>query len=81
MAEKPFSQDRLSNLLGICIVPAVLEYAQIPDDGIDAFYHSKLYELLGNAETGMWHFSPRTLADMYLEELKTGTFEIPEACA
>ena len=80
MANEAFSQDRLSVLLGTCIVPAVLEAAQVSADGIDAFYRSKLYALLGDASSGMWHFSPVLLAQMYLEELHTGTFEVPEAC-
>lgn len=75
------TQERLSTLLGVCIVPAVIEAAQLDDAGIDTFYRSKLYELLGNVETGMWHFSPATLAKMFLEEQARGTFEIPEVCA
>ena len=80
MSSTTFSQDRLSTLLGTCIVPAVLEHAHVDVDGIDEFYRSRLYELLGDASTGMWHFSPATLAQMYQDEKLTGSFEIPEAC-
>lgn len=81
MTEQSLSKDRLSNLLGICIVPTILEHANIPEKEIDTFYRSHLYELLENAETDLWHLSPATLASMYLEELETGSFEIPEVCA
>ena len=81
MAGEAYTQERLSVLLGTCIVPAVLELAQVPDDGVDAFYRSRLYALLGDVETGMWHLSPATLAAMYQEEQRTGGFEIPEVCA
>lgn len=79
MTDSTISRDRLSNLLGISIVPTVLEAAQIEDAaGIERFYKSKLYRLLGNGETGMWHLSPATLADLYRQELESGDFDPPE---
>ena len=43
-----------------------------------AFYGSKVYSLLEQEDTKLWHFSPLTLFNMYVEEKKTGDFEIPE---
>ena len=37
-----------------------------------------LYSLLEQEDTKLWHFSPLTLFNMYVEEKKTGDFEIPE---
>ena len=42
------------------------------------FYESKVYSLLEQEDTKLWHFSPLTLFNMYDEEKKTGNFEIPE---
>ena len=42
------------------------------------FYNSKLYELLENEETKLWHFSALTLFNMFDEECKTGSFSFPE---
>ena len=42
------------------------------------FYESKVYALLEQEDTKLWHFSPLTLFNMYDEEKKTGNFEIPE---
>lgn len=42
------------------------------------FYGSKVYSLLEDEETKIWHFSPLTLFNMYDEEKRTGTFEFPE---
>ncbi|WP_080798005.1 hypothetical protein [Arabiibacter massiliensis] len=73
------SNDRLSTLLGISIVPAVLEAAGIDGpEGIEEFYRSKLYGLLSDPQTAMWHLSPQTLATLYVEERSTGTFDVPE---
>jgi hypothetical protein len=74
--------DRLSVLLGTCIVPSILDSLNIPQseqiEGIDAFYRSKLYEALSDPATGMWHLSPYLLADLYREEQRVGYFEVPE---
>lgn len=42
------------------------------------FYNSKVYELLENEETKLWHFSPLTLFNMYADEIKTGVLNFPE---
>jgi hypothetical protein len=76
------NEDRLTALLGISIVPAILETLDTPDGSyaseLERFYASKLFALLGNPATALWHLSPATLAQMYNEELETGSFTIPE---
>ena len=42
------------------------------------FYNSKVYALLEQEETKLWHFSPLTLFKLFDEEQKMGTFELPE---
>lgn len=42
------------------------------------FYNSKVYELLENESTKLWHFSPLTLFNMYDDEIKTGVLNFPE---
>ncbi len=42
------------------------------------FYNSKVYALLEQEDTKLWHFSPLTLFNMFDEENKTGSFELPE---
>lgn len=42
------------------------------------FYNSKVYELLENEETKLWHFSSLTLFNMYDDEIKTGVLNFPE---
>jgi hypothetical protein len=42
------------------------------------FYSSKVYSLLEQEDTKLWHFSPLTLFNMYDEERKTGTITFPE---
>lgn len=42
------------------------------------FYESKVYSLLEQEDTKLWHLSPLTLFNMYDEERKTGTITFPE---
>ena len=42
------------------------------------FYESKVYSLVEQEDTKLWHFSPLTLFNMFDEEKKTGDFELPE---
>jgi len=43
-----------------------------------ALYNSKLYSLMEDEETKMWHYSAMTLYMMYDEEVKTGNITFPE---
>lgn len=42
------------------------------------FYASKVYSLLEQENTKLWHFSPLTLFNMFEEEKRTGNFTIQE---
>lgn len=42
------------------------------------FYESKVYSLLEQEDTKLWHLSPLTLFNMYDEERKTGNITFPE---
>jgi len=76
------SQEKFEALL-ILLVPMVVRLI-IQKYGLDemtatkAFYESKVYSLLEQEETKLWHLSPLTLFCMYEEEQRTGDFSIPE---
>lgn len=42
------------------------------------FYESKVYSLLEQEDTKLWHFSLLTLFNMFDEEKRTGDFQMPE---
>lgn len=42
------------------------------------FYESKVYSLLEEEDTKLWHLSPLTLFHMYDEEVNTGKITFPE---
>lgn len=79
-----FSTDnaKLSAMLPI-IVPAVIEkisYEQHIDelDAAELFYKSRVYALLEDEQTKLWHLSPLALYTLFEEERNTGTFSISE---
>ena len=76
------TKDQVSALLGVCIVPAVLENIsdvfENEQERIKKFYSSELYNNLQRPETGLWHLSAKTLAEMYRQEITEGHIDYPE---
>lgn len=75
-------KNRLESLL-ILIVPQVIQWIvekSTMDEikAAEAFYQSRVYSLLEEEETKMWHLSPLTLYHMFEEEHKTGEITFPE---
>ena len=67
----------------VLIVPQIIGLI-VQKHGIDEvtasrkFYESKVYSLLEEEETKLWHFSPLTLFHMYDEEVNTDNITFPE---
>ena len=67
----------------VLLVPQVIHLMieNYPYDEVTAskeFYESKVYSLLEQEDTKLWHLSALTLFNMFDEEKKTGTFTFPE---
>lgn len=76
------NEEKFSAIMGL-IIPQVIslmikEYGYDELEATSELYHSKLYALLEEEETKLWHFSPLTLFNMFDEEKKTGSFFMPE---
>lgn len=67
----------------VLIVPKIIGLI-VQNHGIDEvtasrrFYESKVYSLLEEEDTKLWHLSPLTLFHMYDEEVNTGKITFPE---
>ena len=67
----------------VLIVPKIIALV-VQNYGIDEvtasrkFYESKVYSLLEEEDTKLWHLSPLTLFHMYDEEVNTGNITFPE---
>lgn len=77
MADKKF--EAILTLLVPQIVNLICENYPLDELAASrAFYQSKVYSLLEQEETKLWHFSPLTLFNMFDEEQRTGDFQMPE---
>ena len=77
------NSGQVSILLGVCIIPQIIAeikafFDNREEEAIKAFYSSVLYEKLYNPATGLWHLSPKTLAEIFLSEVKGDGLEFPE---
>jgi hypothetical protein len=74
---------KFDSVLSIALIPQtvalIVEKEGLDDiSAINAFYHSKVYDLLSKEETKMWHFSPMTVYMMWKHEQETGEIVFPE---
>ena len=77
MADKKF--EAILTLLVPQVINLICE--NYPLDEMTAsreFYESKVYSLLEQEDTKLWHFSPLTPFNMFDEEKRTGDFQMPE---
>ncbi len=74
--------EKFGAVMGV-LVPQIIRLIteNYPYDEVTAsneFYNTKVYALLEQEDTKLWHFSPLTLFKMFEEEKRTGGFELPE---
>ena len=75
--------EKFNAVLSIALIPQTVGLI-VEKDGLDdlaainEFYQSKVYDLLSNEETKMWHYSPMTVYMMWKHEKETGEIVFPE---
>lgn len=75
-------QKKFESML-VLLVPQIIqlminEYLYDEITASKEFYGSKVYELLEEEDTKLWHLSALTLFHMFDEEKNTGSFSFPE---
>jgi len=80
--EVQMNKEKFQALLPIFIsdlIKKIIEQKNISqDEALSRFYNSKLYILLDDEQTKVWHYSTEKLYHLYEEEMNTGNFELPE---
>ena len=75
-------ENKLSVVLGVTIpkiIELIVENSSMTElEATESFYGSRVYTMLEDEETKLWHLSTLTLYNMYDEEQKTGTITFPE---
>lgn len=74
-----------NKLLGILVILVPQVIKEIMDNenisentAIENFYNSKVYSVLENEKTKLWHLSPKALYELYKQEVKNGKIDFPE---
>lgn len=75
-------REKFNAVMGV-LVPQIIglitkDFGGSEISAINMFYASRVYSILEREETKLWHLSPLTLYNMYVEERNTGSFVIPE---
>lgn len=75
--------EKFNSVLSIAIIPqtvALIAEKENVDEikAMDEFYQSKVYSLLAEEETKLWHFSPLTVYTMWKCEKERGEVLFPE---
>lgn len=75
--------EKFNSILSIVLIPQIVtligEKERLNDlYAMNAFYQSKVYDLLSKEETKMWHYSPMTIYMMWKHEKETGKVVFPE---
>ena len=70
------SDKKFSAVMGILVPEIYPEHSETT--AMNELYTSKVYSILEDESTKLWHFSPLTLFNMFDEEKRTGRFEWPE---
>lgn len=75
-------QRKFETLLSLIVAQTVEQISR--EMGLDertatsSFYRSRVYALLEQEDTKLWHLSPLTLYNMFREETESGTITFPE---
>lgn len=82
LSEGKSNGKKIEMILSLIIPPIIqLVMDKYGYDEITAskeFYESKVYSFLEEEDSGVWHYSPLTIFNMFDEEKESGSFTFPE---
>ncbi|MCL2759187.1 MAG: hypothetical protein FWD22_03155 [Treponema sp.] len=61
------------------LIKKIIEQKNVSaNEAFSSLYNSKLYILLDDEQTKVWHYSTEKLYHLFEEEMNTGNFDFPE---
>ncbi len=72
MMDREEFEDLLCAITASTIANIVEETGMSEEEATDRFIRSRVYALLEQEETKVWHVSAATLAALFVEEMETG---------
>ncbi len=78
--------SKFNSILSIAIIPQTISLIAEKNNmdetkALNEFYDSKVYSLLSDEKTKMWHYSPLVISEMWKHEKETGEILFPEEAA
>lgn len=75
--------EKFNSILSIVLIPQVVSLISEKEhldeiSALNEFYQSKVYDLLSNEETKMWHYSSLNIYMMWKHEKETKEVVFPE---
>ena len=71
--------EALLPLIVAVLLQKIIERKRISqNEAFSALYSSRLYLVLDDEETKVWHYSAEKLFQLFDEEMSTGKLELPE---
>ncbi|MDR1100956.1 MAG: hypothetical protein LBL34_01135 [Clostridiales bacterium] len=75
------NKEKFTGLLSIIVPQIAKEYmartGAEQEITLVKIYKSKMYEMLEDEETKMWHFSPKILCDILFDEIDGKDIQVP----
>lgn len=74
---------KFATFLAVVVSPAVVailveKLGLSEKDAFRAYFSSHLYAALSDEGQKLWHYSPELLASLAIDELKTGSYTLPQ---
>ena len=75
--------QKFATYLAVVVSPAVVgiladRLGVSEKEAVRVYFSSRLYAALSDEEQKLWHYSPELLASLAIDELKTGSFTLPQ---
>lgn len=75
--------QKFATYLAVVVSPAVVgiladRLGVSEKEAVRVYFASRLYASLSDEEQKLWHYSPELLASLAIDELKTGSFTLPQ---
>ena len=71
--------EALLPLIITALIQKIIEQKKMPQNEVfSRLYSSRLYSVLDDEETKVWHYSVEKLFQLFENELTTGNMELPE---
>lgn len=74
---------KFASYLAVVVSPTVVgivadKLSLSETEAVRKYFSSRLYAALSDEDQKLWHFSPELLASLMVEEIKTGSFTLPQ---